>query len=85
MTLIERAWERDHFTCKMCPAPAATIAFMVSPRLGGKLELSNVLSMCRSCVERQRREGGLCAAGGVETAPNVRIHLRRMSEMRKGA
>ncbi|MCK8645641.1 hypothetical protein [Mycobacterium colombiense] len=49
----DQAFARDGYECKMCPQPAETIAYLVRPQLGGRLELGNVLSMCRHCLDRQ--------------------------------
>jgi hypothetical protein len=73
MDTLEKAWARDRFTCKMCDSPAQTIGYMTPPQWGGRLELDNVLSMCRSCLARQRRKG-LCAAGSVEALPPEPAH-----------
>lgn len=49
----DQAHARDGHECKMCSAPAQTIAYMVRPQLGGRLKLDNVLSICRRCLDRQ--------------------------------
>jgi hypothetical protein len=36
--MIRKAFERDGYECKMCPRPAETIAYMLRPQLGGRLE-----------------------------------------------
>jgi hypothetical protein len=49
----DQALTRDGYECKMCLQPAEAIAYLVRPQLGGRLELGNVLSMCRRCLDRQ--------------------------------